>query len=89
MQLIQTNVQSYTPSAPMIGDHAILVANAVRVWTDRRGKTHFEYGTVAATRDPQTCSHQGTFVVHGQRRPYTWARSATFHLRCGDCGVVL
>ena len=97
MQLIQTaNTQSNT--APHIAGHALVIANTVRVWTDAHGKTHFEYGVVTATRDPQICTHQGTWLVRGlrslppgQRRPvaYTWAHSAMFHLCCGDCGTAL
>jgi len=91
MQLIQTRVQSHTSPASMIAGHAILVANTVRVWTDARGKTHFEYGVAKATRDPQTCTHGGNWLARGHRRPvaYTWARSAIFQLRCGDCGTAL
>ena len=75
----------------MIAGHALVLANTIRVWVDTRGKTHFEYGVVTATRDPQTCVHGGNWLARGHRRPvsYTWARSAIFQLRCGDCGSAL
>jgi hypothetical protein len=90
MQLIQATLrQPNTHPASMIGAHAIVLVNAVRVWNDDKGKTHFEYGMVVARNNPGTCPHQGTFRIHGQTRVYTWARSSSFHLCCGDCGKEL
>ena len=70
---------------------ATATVNAIRVWTDRRGKTHFEYVQAQPTRNPLTCLHGGTFMVGRPTRPvaYTWARSPLFDLRCGDCGARL
>lgn len=68
-----------------------ITVNAIRIWVDARHKTHFEWGQAKPSRDPRTCSHQGCFAVRGQRKPvpYTWSRSALFHLCCGDCGARL
>ena len=55
----------------LVPDVQIAVANAVRVWTDARGKTHFEYLPVTRTRDPRSCSHAGTLSMRGRRTPYT------------------
>jgi hypothetical protein len=72
-----------------VPDVQIAVVEAVRVWSDARGKTHFEYLAVRKTREPQSCSHGGTLSVRGRRVPYVWARSSAFRLRCGDCGTEL
>ena len=69
---------------------------AIRVWTDARGKTHFEYLPIRETHTSGSCSHTGTLSKGGRRVPYTWARSSTLHpqrgllsLHCGDCGAAL
>ncbi len=72
-----------------VPDIQIAVVTAVRVWSDARGKTHFEYLAVRKTRDPQSCSHGGTLSIYGRRVSYVWARSSAFRLRCGDCGAAL
>ena len=75
-----------------------MTVNAIRVWTDRKGKTHFDFALASPTRELQTRSHRGTmlvpqgrFAVRGQKKPvpYTWSRSALFHMCCGDCGAEL
>ncbi len=77
-----------------VPDVRIAIVNAVRVWSDARGKAHFEYLAAQPTRDPKTCSHTGgmwTRRPHGRPTAvrYTWARSSAFRLRCGDCGAEL
>ncbi len=67
----------------------ITPVEAIRVWTDPRGKTHFEYLRVKRTRQSRSCSHTGTLSQRGRRLTYIWARNAALHLRCGDCGAAL
>ncbi|MBI5648991.1 MAG: hypothetical protein HZC40_00840 [Chloroflexi bacterium] len=67
----------------------VQVVNAIRVYADARGKTHFEFQRVQPTRVPAQCAHVGTFRVRGRVTPYTWSRGALFGLRCGDCGAEL
>lgn len=92
MQLIQ--LQSHTLIAT-VGitsrwrPYTLTIANAIRVWTDPRGKTRYEYGVVGLTRAPQTCAHQGTRIWHGRTQAYSWLSSEVLDLHCGDCGVRL
>jgi hypothetical protein len=67
----------------------VQVVDAIRVWADPRGKTHFDFQRVRPTRTPAQCVHVGTFRVGARVLPYTWSRSATFGLRCGNCGAPL
>lgn len=67
----------------------VQVVNAIRMWVDTRGKTHFDVGRACPHRAPANCPHRGTFRVQGRIRRYVWSRGAAFGLRCGDCGTPL
>jgi hypothetical protein len=67
----------------------VQIVEAIRVWADPRGKTHFDFERVRPSRAPARCAHVGTFRVRGRVTPYTWSRGAAVGLRCGDCGIVL
>ena len=90
MQLVQPKTHSMIEVQGIpIAQLSAVTVNAIRVWTDARGKAHFDYGVAIPTRQPETCAHHGTWVRRGKTFIYTWARSDVFQLRCGDCGTAL
>jgi len=92
MKLLQRSASHSNPleiKHVLVHNIEIATVEAIRVWTDTRGKMHFDYLTVHQTRDPQSCSHSGTLSVRERKVPYVWARSSAFRLRCGDCGMEL
>jgi hypothetical protein len=92
MKLLQRSASHSNPleiKQVLVPNIEIAAVEAIRVWSDARGKTHFDYLTVRQTRDPQSCSHSGTLSFRGRQVPYVWARSSLFRLRCGDCGMEL
>ncbi len=90
MQLVQDAKGAWLElSQIFVADVKVTPVEAIRVWTDPRGKAHFDYLSVKRTREKASCSHTGTLSKWGRRIAYTWARSSTLHLRCGDCGAAL
>lgn len=92
MQLIQLQPQTTCATVGVTSrwrPYTLIMTNAIRVWTDRRGKTRFEYGVAALARDPETCIHRGTRLWRGQAQVYAWLRSEVLDLHGGDCGARL
>ena len=90
MQLVQSNAQGLIEIHGIpIAELSAVTVNAIRVWVDRKGKSHFEYVEMQPTRDPKICTHRGTWVRRGKSTEYTWAHGKVFHLMCGDCGTAL
>jgi len=90
MQLVQSNTHSLIEVQGIpIAQLSAVTVNAIRVWKDTYGKTHFDYGVATPRRKPETCAHQGIWVRRGKAVCYTWARSDAIHLHCGDCGMAL